>query len=139
MLSDWVLSKLSARVQQKSIHFIENNLDVAPKGAMLDHNSQPLPARQNQKGDTMQAITTKFFGPTNTLGSRIKATCWLTSIIVSFDHSANTEENHTAAIEALVCKLNNDRIVKGGSGLWNIAANGESVDGKGKTAIIELV
>lgn len=87
----------------------------------------------------MQAITTKFFGPTNTLGSRIKATCWLTSIIVSFDHSANTEENHTAAIEALVCKLNNDRIVKGGSGLWNIAANGESVDGKGKTAIIELV
>lgn len=87
----------------------------------------------------MQAIQTKYFGPTNTRGSRIKATCWLTSITVSWDHSANSEENHAAAIEALVCKLNNDRIIKGGSGLWEVVATGESVDGKGKTAIIDLV
>ena len=86
----------------------------------------------------MQAIQTKYIGPTNTRGSRVKATCWLTSITVSWDHSASVEENHTAAIEALVCKLNNDRIVKEHSQLWQVAATGESVDGKGKTAIIEL-
>ena len=86
----------------------------------------------------MQAIQTKYFGPTNTRGSRIKATCWLTSITVSWAHSANREENHTAAIEALVCKLVNDRILKDSSCLWEIAAIGESVDGKGKTAIINL-
>ena len=87
----------------------------------------------------MQAIQTKFLGPTNTRGSRIKATCWLTSVTVSWDYGANVEENHTAAIEALVCKLNNDRIIKDSSMLWQVVAMGESVDGKGKTAIIDLI
>lgn len=87
----------------------------------------------------MQAIQTKFLGPTNTRGSRIKATCWLTSITVSWDHGANSEENHTAAIDALVYKLNNDRVTKGNSYLWDVVATGESVDGKGKTAIVDLV
>ena len=86
----------------------------------------------------MQAIQTKFLGPTNTRGSRIKASCWLTSVTVSWDHNANSEENHTAAIESLVCKLNNDRIIKGSYMLWEVVATGESVDGKGKTAIIDL-
>jgi len=86
----------------------------------------------------MQAIQTKYLGPTNTRGSRIKATCWLTSVTVAWDYSANAEENHTAAIEALVCKLNSDRIVKDYGQLWQVAAIGESVDGKGKTAIIDL-
>lgn len=86
----------------------------------------------------MQAIQTKFFGPTNTRGSRIKATCWLTSITVSYDHSANAEENHAAAIETLVSKLNNDR-TKGSIKQWGVVATGESVDGKGKTAIIDLI
>lgn len=86
----------------------------------------------------MQAIQTKFLGPTNTRGSRIKATCWLTSVTVSWDHSANVEENHMAAIEALLSKLNNDRINKGSDSLWQVKATGESVDGKGITAIIGL-
>lgn len=86
----------------------------------------------------MQTIQTKFLGPTNTRGSRIKATCWLTSVTVSWDHSANVEENHAAAIEALVCKLNNERITKDSGSLWQVVATGESVDGKGKTAIIGL-
>lgn len=89
-------------------------------------------------GDTMQAIQTKFLGPTNTLGSRVKATCWLTSVTVSWDHSANVEENHNAAIEALLSKLNNERIVKDCASLWVVKATGESVDGKGITAIIGL-
>lgn len=87
----------------------------------------------------MQAIQTKFLGPTNTRGSRFKATCWLTSFTMSRDYSASVEENHAAAIEALVCKLNNERITKGNSRLWQVVATGESVDGKGKTAIIDLV
>lgn len=82
----------------------------------------------------MQAIQTKFLGPTNTKGSRVKATCWLTSVTVSWDHSLNVEENHHAAIEALICKLNNDR----GGMMWEVVATGESVNGKGKTAIIDL-
>lgn len=87
----------------------------------------------------MQAIQTKFLGPTNTRGSRIKATCWLTSVTVSWDHSANAEENHTAAIDALLCKLNKDREELDRSlKEWAVVAVGESVDGKGKTAIINL-
>lgn len=86
----------------------------------------------------MQAIQTKFLGPTNTRGSRIKATCWLTSIIIAWDHSLNVEENHHAAIEALICKINNDRTNNGNSKLWSVKAIGDSVDGRGKTAIIDL-
>lgn len=87
----------------------------------------------------MQAIQTKYLGPTNTRGSRIKATCWLTSVTVSWDYSANFEENHTAAIGALVHKLNKDREELDRSLMeWQVKAIGESVDGKGKTAIIGL-
>src|SRR5690625_1427819 len=95
--------------------------------------------KQRSGDKTMQAIQTKYLGPTNTRGSRIKATCWLTSATMPWDYSSNVEENHVAAIEALVCKLNNDRILKGNSKLWQVVATGESVDGKGKTAIIDLV
>lgn len=88
----------------------------------------------------MQAIQTKFFGPTNTRGSRIKASCWITSVTVSYDYALNAEENHIAAIEALVSKLNNEREKLDRSlREWAVAATGESIDGKGKTAIIELV
>lgn len=86
----------------------------------------------------MKAIQTKSLGPTSIRGYRVKATCWLTSVTVAWDYSANAEENHEAAIEALICKLNNDRIISGKGGLWETVAVGESVDGKGKTAIIDL-
>lgn len=86
----------------------------------------------------MQAITTKFLGPTNTRGSRIKATCWLTSVTVSWDHSLNVEDNHRNAINELIIKLNMGRAAKDISGSWKVVAIGESVDGKGKTAIIDL-
>lgn len=52
------------------------------------------------------AITTKFLAPTNTKGSRIKATCSRESITVSFDHALNSYENHQAAVDALIAKLN---------------------------------
>lgn len=53
----------------------------------------------------MQAIITKFFGPTNYRGSRIKATCSGGNIMVNIDHALSSDENHRAAADALVRKL----------------------------------
>lgn len=52
-----------------------------------------------------QAIITKFLGPTNSRGSRVKATADAGSIIVSWDHRLNSDENHRAAAEALCVKM----------------------------------
>ena len=55
------------------------------------------------------AIHTKYIGPTNTKGSRIKAslrrdnkTLWTAS--VPFDHALNCEERHALAARALLQK-----------------------------------
>lgn len=55
------------------------------------------------------AIHTKYIGPTNTKGSRIKATVrrdsktlWTAS--VPFDHALNCEERHASAARALLQK-----------------------------------
>ena len=53
----------------------------------------------------MQAITTKFIGPTNTRGSRIKASAYAGSITVGYSHELNSDENHRAAAEALCAKM----------------------------------
>jgi len=53
----------------------------------------------------MQAIVTKYLGPTNTKGSRIKASCVAGSIIVSRDQRLTAEQNHQMAAGALVAKL----------------------------------
>jgi hypothetical protein len=52
-----------------------------------------------------QAITTKYLGPSNTLGSRIKATAAAGSVIVHIDNALNIEENHAKAAEALANKF----------------------------------
>jgi hypothetical protein len=50
----------------------------------------------------MQAITTKFLGPTNSRGARVKVTAERGSITVSWDHALGAPENHrAAALEAL--------------------------------------
>jgi hypothetical protein len=53
----------------------------------------------------MQAIMTKYLGPTNVRGARIKASCQAKSIILSWDHSLNDSDNHTAAAKALATKM----------------------------------
>lgn len=53
----------------------------------------------------MQAIRTKYHGPTNTKGSRISAQCEAGRIYVSYDYALNIEDNHKAACDALVKKL----------------------------------
>ena len=52
----------------------------------------------------MQAITTKFIAPTNTRGSRIKATAQAGSVTLNWDHALNPADNHKAAAMALVKK-----------------------------------
>lgn len=53
----------------------------------------------------MQAIRTKYHGPTDTKCSRISAQCEAGRIYVSYDHALNIEGNHKAACDALVKKL----------------------------------
>jgi hypothetical protein len=53
----------------------------------------------------MQAITTKFFGPTNRLGARVKAYCERGSLTVSWDYALGIEQNHRAACDALLAKF----------------------------------
>ena len=64
----------------------------------------------------MQAITTKYLGPTNRRGSRIKAKCKAGSITIPFDYSLNTEGRHQKAAEALIEKLKWDNCEIIGSG-----------------------
>jgi len=53
----------------------------------------------------MQAIITKYLGPTNVRGSRIKATCAAGSLTVSYDDALGSDGNHRAVAEALCVKL----------------------------------
>lgn len=63
-----------------------------------------------------QAITTKFLGPTNYRGARIKATCWADSVTVPYDHALNRDANHDPAAAALIAKLGwNGDYIGGGS------------------------
>jgi hypothetical protein len=59
----------------------------------------------------MQAIETKYLGPTNFRGARIKASAEAGSITIPWDHALNAEDNHKAAALAFVNKW-------GWSGVW---------------------
>jgi hypothetical protein len=52
----------------------------------------------------VQAIVTKFIGPSNTKGSRIKATAATGSLTIHIDHALSIEDNHARAAEALANK-----------------------------------
>jgi hypothetical protein len=52
-----------------------------------------------------QAIQTKWIGPTNFRGSRIKAKCDALTRIYSWDHSLGVEANHIQAAQLLASEL----------------------------------
>lgn len=56
----------------------------------------------------MQIVTTKYLGPTNHRGSRIKATCWRASVTVTYDYSLSSDNNHRHAVCVLLNKINKD-------------------------------
>lgn len=53
----------------------------------------------------LQAITTRYLGPTNHRGARVKATCQAGSITIPWDHAWNADKNHAMACAALQAKL----------------------------------
>lgn len=85
----------------------------------------------------MQAIRTKYFGPSNVRGSRIQAKCEAKTIYVGFAHELNSEGNHQAACEELVRQMGWDLPdcytpmvggVFGGDYYW-VFTNNDSGDG----------
>lgn len=52
----------------------------------------------------MQAITTKYLGPTSHRGSRISAICAAGRTIVAWNHELGVEANHDAAAQKLIEK-----------------------------------
>jgi hypothetical protein len=53
----------------------------------------------------MQAITTRFIGPTNSRGARYKATCEAGSITLGCDYALDSEGNHIRAAQSLIARL----------------------------------
>lgn len=81
----------------------------------------------------MQAIETKYLGPTNTLGSRIKASCERGSITVQWDYSLGVEDNHRAAAARLLAKFSQEDSAKYGgreSHHWGEFVTGTLPDGR---------
>lgn len=56
-----------------------------------------------------QAIETKYLGPTNYRGTRIKATAAAGALVFDYDHALNLADNHEAAARALLAKLEWDQ------------------------------
>ena len=53
----------------------------------------------------MQAIQTKYLGPTNNRGGRLKATCDAGALTVEWNHALNPTDNHRAVARRLILQL----------------------------------
>ena len=62
----------------------------------------------------MQAIITKFHGPTNVRGSRVSDTAEAGRVMLGWDHALNADDNHKAAAKALADKFKWDGDYVGG-------------------------
>ena len=62
----------------------------------------------------MQAIRTRYHGPTNTRGSSFSAQCEGGRVVVPYDYALNTDENHLKAARALCAKLGWHDVTEGG-------------------------
>lgn len=61
-----------------------------------------------------QAIRTRYHGPGNIRGARITARADAGSVTLGWDHGLNPEENHRAAAQALMAKMNWPDAIAGG-------------------------
>jgi hypothetical protein len=73
-----------------------------------------------------QAIQTKFLGPTNTRGSRVKAYCQAGAVTIHWGYADSDSENHIEAVRTLIKKLEWDE---------NGWMYGWSADGRGIVAV----
>ena len=83
----------------------------------------------------MQAILTRFVGPTNTRGSRIIASCDARRLTVSWNYALSIDDNHRGAALALMRELDwHGEIVSGwlpkGGGLAHVFTGRPDEDGK---------
>lgn len=63
-----------------------------------------------------QAIETRYLGPTNNRGGRIKASAWGGSVTVGYDYALDGQGNHRAAADALIAKMGwNGTYAQGGN------------------------
>lgn len=69
----------------------------------------------NVSTSARQSITTKYLPPTNSRGSRIKATCEAGSITVPYPYELSVQQGHSAACAALLAKLGWEGRYVGGS------------------------
>ncbi len=53
----------------------------------------------------MRCIVTKYLGPTNHRGSRVKATCGEKSVTIPWDDAKGSVENHDLTARVLASKL----------------------------------
>lgn len=88
----------------------------------------------------MQAIITKYHGPSNTQSARIIAKCWIGRVVHNWNYELNVEGNHAAAAAKLIIKLNNDRKKAGHDDyIWQPVASGNMPDSTGSAFIVDLV
>jgi len=78
----------------------------------------------------MQAIITKYYGPTNSRGSRIRATAGAGSVSIPVDNAGSIDWNHREAARALALKFDWTGIyteggLPDGSRVW-VCANGNA-------------
>ena len=81
----------------------------------------------------MKAIQTKYLGPTDFKGARVKAWIKGNAVVGPWDHALETVDNHGAAARALVVKLKwSGRLVGGTlpdeSMAWVFVDGGVSVE-----------
>ena len=72
-----------------------------------------------------QAIITKWIGPTNTRGAKIKARCRGGSVTLHYDDALNLDENHRRTAFALCVKMGWD-----GSVILGALVGGTIFDGR---------
>lgn len=82
-----------------------------------------------------QVVTTKYLGPTNSRGSRVKVNSWQGSKSYNWHCELSTEENHSLAVANFLCELNKKRQ---GDMKWHIVAGGGMPDGVGYGFVIDL-
>jgi hypothetical protein len=66
----------------------------------------------------MQAIRTRYIGPSDVKGSRVKADCEAGQVTADWDDALNIDANHAAARDALLRKLG-----------WDTETHGDMVSG----------
>jgi len=62
----------------------------------------------------MQAIRTRYSGPTNTRGSRITAKCEAGTLTLPYNHALSTWQNHATVAAQLLARLNWGKPYAGG-------------------------